>query len=42
LLGTRAAVLRESTITLVPGAHMPVAILEAAMLYFNFSKPTGR
>ena len=42
LLGTRAAVLRESTIVLVRGARIPVAILEAAMLYFNFSKPTGR
>lgn len=39
LLGTRAAVLRESTIVLVPGARIPVAILETAMLYFNFSKP---
>src|SRR5664279_3425966 len=42
LLGTRAAVLRESTIVLVPGARIPVAILETAMLYFNFSKPAGR
>lgn len=42
LLGTRAAVLRESTIVLVRGARIPVAILEAAMLYFNFSKPTDR
>ena len=42
LLGTRAAVLRESTIVLVRGARIPVAILEAAMLYFNFSKPAGR
>jgi voltage-gated potassium channel Kch len=42
LLGTRAAVLRESTIALVRGARIPVAVLEAAMLYFNFSKPTDR
>jgi hypothetical protein len=42
LLGTRAAVLRGSTIALVHGARIPVAILEAAMLYFNFSKPTDR
>jgi hypothetical protein len=42
LLGTRAAVLREAAIVLVRGARIPVAILEAAMLYFNFSKPTGR
>jgi hypothetical protein len=42
LLGTRAAVLRESTIVLVRGARIPVAILEAAMLFFNFSKPTVR
>jgi hypothetical protein len=39
LLGTHAAVLRESTVVLVRGARFPVAILEAAMLYFNFSKP---
>ena len=42
LLSTRAAVLRESAIVLVRGARIPVAILEAAMLYFNFSKPTDR
>jgi hypothetical protein len=42
LLGTRAAVLRQSTVLLVRGARMPVALLEAAMFYFNFSKPTGR
>ncbi len=42
LLGTRAAVLRQSTLVLVPKARLPVALLEAAMLYFNFSKPAGR
>ena len=41
LLGTRAAVLRESTIVLARGARIPVAVLEATMLYFNFSKATG-
>jgi hypothetical protein len=42
LLGTHAAVLRKSTIVLVRGARLPVAILEAAMLYFNFLKPASR
>lgn len=42
LLGTRAAVLRQSTLLLVRQARIPVALLEAAMFYFNFSKPVGR
>jgi hypothetical protein len=42
LLGTHAAVLRESTVVIVRGARIPIALLEAAMLYFDFSKPTGR
>jgi hypothetical protein len=41
LLGTRAAVLRQSTLVLARQAHLPVALLEAAMLYFNLSKPMG-
>jgi hypothetical protein len=42
LLGARAAVLRQSTVLLARQARIPVALLEAAMLYFNFSKPMGR
>jgi hypothetical protein len=42
LLGTGTAVLRQSTVLLVRKARMPVMLLEAAMFYFNFSKPTGR
>ena len=42
LLGTGAAVLRQSTVLLVRKARIPVVLLEAAMFYFNFSKPTGR
>jgi hypothetical protein len=42
LLGTGAAVLRQSTVLLVRKARMPVMLLEAAMFYFNFSKPAGR
>lgn len=42
LLGSRAAVLDQSTVRLVPGGRLPVALLAFAMLYFNFSKPPGR
>jgi hypothetical protein len=42
LLSTHAAVLRESTVLIVGGARIPIALLEAAMLYFNFSKQTSR
>jgi hypothetical protein len=42
LLGTRAAALREATVVIMPGGRIPVVLLEAAMLYFNFSKPAGR
>lgn len=40
LLGTRAAALRGSTLLLARHARVPVAVLEAAMVYFN--KPMGR
>lgn len=42
LLGSRTAVLSQSTVRLVPGGRLPVALLEFAMFYFNFSKPPGR
>src|SRR3977135_1098668 len=42
LLGTRAAVIRQSTIQLAGRARIPVTLLEVAMYYFNFSKLTGR
>lgn len=42
LLSTRAAVIRQSTIQLARQARIPVTLLEAAMYYFNFSKPMGR
>ncbi len=35
LLGTRAAILRRSTLSLARQARLPVALLEAAMFYFN-------
>jgi hypothetical protein len=41
LLGTGAAVIRQSTLTLARHARLPVALLEAAMLYFNLPKPMG-
>lgn len=41
LLGTGAAVVRQSTLTLARHARLPVALLETAMLYFNLSKPMG-
>jgi hypothetical protein len=40
--GTRAAALRQSKVVLARNARIPVALLEAAMFYFNFSKPTDR
>ncbi|KJC59516.1 hypothetical protein UP10_18700 [Bradyrhizobium sp. LTSPM299] len=42
LLGSRAAGLDQSTVRLVPGARLPVALLKFAMFYFDFSKPPGR
>jgi len=42
LLSTRAAIIRQSTIQLVPRARIPVTLIEVAMYYFNFPKPPGR
>jgi hypothetical protein len=41
LLGSGAAAVRQSKLSLARHARLPVALLETAMLYFNLSKPTG-
>lgn len=42
LFRSGTAVVQQSRIVLAPRALLPVNLVEAAMLYFNFSKPTGR
>jgi hypothetical protein len=42
LFRSGTAVVQQSRIVLAPRARLPVKLVEAAMLYFNFSKPTGR
>jgi hypothetical protein len=42
LCSTGAAVVDRSVVSLAQGSRIPEAILGAAMLYFNFQKPTTR
>jgi hypothetical protein len=42
LCSTGAATIDQSTVSLAKGSRIPAAILGAAMLYFNFQKPTLR
>jgi len=42
LCSTGAAVIDRSAVSLAQGSRIPAAILGAAMLYFNFQKPTTR
>jgi hypothetical protein len=42
LCSTGAAVIDRSVVSLAQGSRIPAAVLGAAMLYFNFQKPTTR
>lgn len=42
LLRSRVAYARQSKIVLAYQARLPLLLVETAMLYFNFSKPTDR
>ena len=42
LCSTGAATVDQSVVSLAKGSRIPAAILGAAMLYFNFQKPTIR